>query len=52
MRLTEWVLMGALLSMAQSGFASAQLAQSKNCMACHAVDQKKVGPSYQDIATK
>lgn len=28
------------------------LATSKNCMACHAVDKKLVGPSYKDIATK
>ncbi|HWP19692.1 MAG TPA: c-type cytochrome [Burkholderiaceae bacterium] len=33
-------------------FASQQLAQQKNCMACHAVDKKLVGPSYKDIATK
>lgn len=28
------------------------LANSKNCMACHAVEKKLVGPSYKDIATK
>jgi len=28
------------------------LAQSKNCLACHAVDKKLVGPSYVDIAKK
>jgi cytochrome c len=33
-------------------FASADLAQKKNCMACHAVDKKLVGPSYQDVAAK
>ena len=27
-------------------------ATAKNCMACHAVDKKLVGPSYKDIATK
>ena len=26
-------------------FASLELAQKKNCMACHAVDKKLVGPS-------
>ncbi|NJS37046.1 MAG: c-type cytochrome [Brachymonas sp.] len=33
-------------------FADAALAQAKNCMACHAVDKKMVGPSYKDVAAK
>ena len=33
-------------------FANQQLAQQKNCMACHAVDKKLVGPSYKDVAAK
>jgi cytochrome c len=32
--------------------ADQALAQSKNCMACHAVDKKLVGPSYKDVAAK
>ncbi len=32
--------------------ADLQLATAKNCMACHAVDKKLVGPSYKDVATK
>ena len=40
-----------LLSAAPA-FASADLAKAKNCMACHAVDKKLVGPSYQDVAAK
>ncbi len=28
------------------------LAKSKNCLACHAVDKKVVGPSYKDVAKK
>lgn len=28
------------------------LAQSKNCLACHAVDKKVVGPAYKDVAKK
>ena len=28
------------------------LAQSKNCMACHNVDKKVVGPAYKDVAAK
>jgi cytochrome c len=32
--------------------ADLALAQSKNCMACHAVDHKVVGPAYKDVAAK
>ena len=32
--------------------ADQALATSKNCMACHAVDKKLVGPSYKDVASK
>ena len=33
-------------------FASAELAKQKNCLACHAVDKKLVGPAYKDVAAK
>ena len=33
-------------------FADAALATAKNCMACHAVEKKVVGPSYKDVAAK
>lgn len=33
-------------------FADQALATAKNCMACHAVDKKVVGPAYQDVAKK
>ena len=32
--------------------ANAELAKKKNCMACHAMDKKLVGPSYKDVAAK
>ena len=32
--------------------ADMALASAKNCMACHAVEKKLVGPSYKDIAAK
>ena len=30
--------------------ASADLAQKKNCMACHATDKKLIGPGYKEVA--
>ncbi len=41
---------GAVIS--TSALADLQLATAKNCMACHAVDKKLVGPSYKDVAAK
>ncbi|MES2945501.1 MAG: c-type cytochrome [Pseudomonadota bacterium] len=32
--------------------ADLALATAKNCMACHAVDKKLVGPSYKEVAVK
>jgi cytochrome c len=32
--------------------ASPELAQKKGCMACHAVDKKMVGPSFQEVSRK
>lgn len=37
---------------ASPAFASPELAQKKNCMTCHMVDKKILGPSYKDVAAK
>jgi len=37
---------------AAPAFANADLAQKKNCMACHAQDKKLIGPGYKDVAAK
>ena len=44
----------ALIAAAACGTALADqaLATAKNCMACHAVDKKLVGPAYKDVAAK
>ena len=38
--------------MAGPALANADLAQKKNCMACHATDKKLVGPAYKEVAAK
>ena len=38
--------------MAGQAQADEALAKAKNCMACHAIDKKLVGPSYKDVAAK
>lgn len=35
-----------------AALANADLAKAKNCMACHAIDKKLVGPAYKDVAAK
>ncbi|WP_374510415.1 c-type cytochrome [Niveibacterium sp.] len=43
---------GLLASGAAFADAGADLAKAKNCLACHAVDKKVVGPAYKDVAAK
>lgn len=52
MKLPLCIIFSASALVASPVFANADLAQKKNCMACHAVDKKVVGPAYQDVATK
>jgi cytochrome c len=35
-----------------AALANPQLAKSKNCMACHTMDNKVVGPAFKDVAKK
>lgn len=47
------MVIAALTAMAStSAMASPDLAKAKNCMACHAVATKLVGPAYKDVAAK
>jgi cytochrome c len=42
----------AALTSAAPVFADQALATAKNCMTCHAIDKKLVGPAYKDVAAK
>ncbi|MFT3759810.1 c-type cytochrome [Thauera sp.] len=44
-------LAAGLLSSAPAS-ATAELAKAKNCMGCHAVETRRVGPSYKDVAAR
>ena len=47
------ILCGVLSVLASPvALAQADLAKAKNCMACHAVSNKVVGPAYKDVAAK
>ena len=41
---------GALV--AAPAFADQALANAKNCMSCHAMERKLVGPAYKEVAAK
>lgn len=41
-----------LATVSVPALANSALAQKHNCLACHAVDKKVVGPSYHDVAAK
>ncbi|MFH7043549.1 c-type cytochrome [Paucibacter sp. JuS9] len=46
------IALSAALLAAPAAFANAELAQKKNCMSCHQVDKKVVGPAYKEVAAK
>lgn len=51
MKLIQIAMVSAVLVSAPA-FANKELAIKNACMACHAVEKKLVGPSYQDVAKK
>ena len=42
----------ATFAVAAPAMADQALATAKNCMACHALDKKLVGPSYKEVSAK
>ncbi len=46
------IVLASAALIAGPALANADLAQKKNCLACHATDKKLVGPSYKDVAAK
>jgi len=54
MKRTILAVLSAAVTLAVAGpaFADEALAKAKNCMACHAIDKKVVGPAYKDVAKK
>lgn len=52
MKLIATVLIAAGVMVSAPAMANLDLAKKSNCMSCHVVDKKLVGPSYQDVAKK
>jgi cytochrome c len=52
MRLALVITLAATLAAATPALADEALAKKHNCLACHQVEKKVVGPAYKDIAKK
>jgi cytochrome c len=52
MKLIATALIAAGMLTAAPAMANLDLAKKSNCMSCHTVDKKLVGPAYQDVAKK
>jgi cytochrome c len=46
------LMVAAGLCVSSQVMADEALAKAKNCMSCHAIDKKLVGPAYKDVAAK
>ncbi|MGB4060762.1 MAG: c-type cytochrome [Burkholderiaceae bacterium] len=46
------IVIASALAVAAPAMASEALLKANNCMACHAIDKKLVGPAYKDVAKK
>ena len=51
-RILAALVMATSCMVSGQAFADEALAKSKNCMSCHAIDKKVVGPAYKDVAKK
>ncbi len=51
-RILATFLTASLMASVAPARADLALATSKNCMSCHAVDRKLVGPMFKDVAAK
>ena len=46
------IVFASALIVAAPAMADEALAKANNCMSCHTVEKKVVGPSYKDVAKK
>lgn len=46
------LILAASTAVTLPALATEAMARSNNCMACHAIDRKMVGPSFRDISAR
>ena len=47
-----WMTCGLIFFSAGPALADADLLKKSNCMACHAIDQKRFGPPLKEVAAR
>lgn len=52
MKMHSFAAIALALLVSQTVLASPELARSKNCVACHHMERKMIGPSYKAIAER
>lgn len=52
MKVALMIVTSAALLASGSAMANADLAKAKNCMACHTVEKKVLGPGFKEVAKK
>src|SRR5690242_20479874 len=52
MKRSVLICMAVGMMVSNFAMANADLAKAKNCMACHSITNKVVGPAYKDVAAK
>jgi len=52
MKRSLWVCLALGVLVSNAALANADLAKAKNCMTCHSVSSKVVGPAFKDVAAK
>ena len=52
MKVTAWAVAGLIAAGMAAPAAWADVLKDKGCLNCHAMDKKKVGPSFKDLAAK
>jgi cytochrome c len=52
MKRLGWMILAVSALASNAAMANADLAKSKNCMTCHSVANKVIGPSFKEVATK
>lgn len=52
MKYLNVILVSAVIGASSQAMASEDLAKAKNCLTCHSVSNKLVGPAFKDVAAK
>ncbi len=51
-RILAGLSVAAIVAISAPAFADEAQAKAKNCMTCHAIDKKVLGPAYKDVAKR